>query len=174
MKKKWFGIAAVAVPSVVIVAVLAIVISCCALVGKPELTIHGSPYLTGCTSIALFGKLEVAGVDKVVISSKNKSLTITDQALVDQIVDKTKVANWAYSTGCGCCEQRGWKIDLYRGDWLARSMEWVEDDIVKVYDCDLTHWVFPVDVQHERSIGGYALLSEELEMQLHEMLVNAQ
>lgn len=173
MKKNWFGIAAVAVPSVVIIIVLAVVISCNVLVSGPVIREKtGEPYLFSCTSVVLFGKLEIADVDKVVISSDDKTLTITDQALVEQIVDKTKVAKWAYSSGCGCCEQRGWRIDLYRGDQLARSMDWIEDDIVKVYDCDLTHWVFPVDVQHERSIGGYARLSHELEDQLHDMLVN--
>ena len=174
MKKNWFGIAAVVVPSVVIVTILAIVISCNVLVSGPVIREKtGEPYLASCTSVVLFGKLEIADVDKVVISSDDKSLTITDQALVTQIVDKTKVARWAYNVGCGCCEQRGWKIDLYSGNRLMRSMDWIEDDIVKVYDCDLTHWVFPVDVERGRSIGGYVCLSEELENQLHEMLVNS-
>ena len=174
MKKKWIIIAVIAIAFISVVTTLAIVISYNVMVGKPEKTIHGGPYLTGCTSVALFGKMEIAGVDKVIISSENKSLTITDEDLVNQIVDKTKVARWAYNTGCGCCEQRGWTIDLYRGDQLMRSMEWVEDDIVKVYDRDLTHWIFPVEIQHERTIGGYALLSGELESHLVEMFSNAQ
>lgn len=171
MKKKYVIISAISLIAI-LVAALAISISCNVIVGKPEKTSQGIRYRTGCTSVALFGKREIAGVDKVVISSDSKSMTITDEDLVNRIVDKTKVATWAYNTGCGCCELKNWTIDLYCGDKLLRSMEWIEDDIVKVYDRDLTHWVFPVEKQHEQTIGGYALLSEELEAELVEMFKN--
>lgn len=174
MKKKRIVIAVAA--AVAIVVALVISISCFSLISYgPERNSFGGRYLGACHSIALFGKLEIAGVDKVVISSGDKSLTITDPDLVEQIVDKTKVASWGYNVGCGCCEQRGWKIDLYRGDWLVRSMDWVEDDIVKVYNRDLTHWVYNVEVEYLRfDIAGYARLSGELEIKLVEMFTNAQ
>lgn len=172
MKKKVVTISAIVLIAVLVIAFV-IAISCNVMVGKPEKTSNGIYYRTGCTSVALFGKMEIAGVDKVVISSAEKSMTITDTDLVNRIVGRTKVATWAYNTGCGCCELRDWTIDLYCGDKLMRSMEWLEDDVVKVYDPDLTHWVFPVERQQERSIGGYALLSEELEAELVKMFVNA-
>lgn len=175
MKNKRRIIAPLAVLGVVIVIVSVVVISCNVLIGDPVIRKKtGKPYAASCTSVVLLGKLEIAGVNKVVISSSDHSITITDQSLVDQIVDNTKVAKWAYNLSCDCCDQRGWTIDLYRGDQLTRSMTWIADDIVKVYDCDLTHWVFPVDTQHGQSIGGYVQLPEELENQLHEMFINAQ
>lgn len=159
---------------VVILILLLVGIFSSVLVGTPVLRKNGKPYLTSCTSVALFGRLEIAGVDRVVISSKDKSLTITDEDLVAQIVDKTKVANWAYNTGCGNCDVKRWKIELYAGDTLKRSMEWIEEDIVKVYDWDLAHWVFPVEIQSEQSMDGYAHLSQELADRLSELFMNAE
>lgn len=144
-------------------------ISACSLVS------HGPPRYRGtrrggaCTSVVLFGKLEMKDVDKVVISSDSKSLTITDPELVDQIVEKTKVADYGFSIGCGCCEIKDRRIELYRGDRLVRSMDWYESDIVKVYERDLTHWVFFVrDDGHVYidQYAGYVLLSQELEERL--------
>lgn len=141
-------------------------------ISASSLVSHGPPRIRGnrpggaCTSVVLFGKLEMKDVDKVIISSDSQSITITDQALVDQIVDETKVADYGFSVGCGCCEIKDRQIELYSGDRLVRSMRWYEDNIVKVYETDLTHWVFFVrddGFAHRDEYDGYVRLSQELE-----------
>ena len=49
-----------------------------------------------------------------------------------------------------------------------------EDDIVKVYDWGLAHWVFPVERQLDQSMDGYAHLSQELADHLSELFMNAE
>lgn len=144
-------------------------ISACSLVSHGPPRYRGTRRGASCTSVVLFGKLEMKDVDKIVISSDSKSLTITDRELVDQIVDETKVADYGFSLGCGCCEIKNRRIELYSGDRLVRSMDWFEDNIVKVYETDLTHWVFFVrddGFVHRGEYAGYVLLSQELEDQV--------
>ena len=119
-----------------------------------------------CISISHFGKLELRGIDRVVVTRGSRQITITDQDLIGQVTDETRIATRVRSH-CGgpeyCDTPHGW-IDLYQGDSLVRSMEWhVCCDMVKVYEEDATHWLIPWWC---KSCGGYVYLSEELAGQL--------
>lgn len=153
----------------VCLGVLVYVVCSCSLFSDGPPRYRGSRPGGACNSVVWFGKLEIEGVDKVVISSDTKSVTITEQELVDQIVEETEVADYGFSVGCGCCEIKDRRIELYSGDRLIRSMDWFEDNIVKVYETDLTHWVFFVrddGFVHRGEYAGYVRLSQELEDQL--------
>ena len=120
-----------------------------------------------CISISPFGKLELRGIDHVVVRRGSRQVTITDRDLISQVTDETRIATRVRShcdTPEYCDDPHGW-IDLYQGDSLARSMEWhVCCDMVKVYKEDATHWLLPWWC---KSYGGYVYLSDELAGQLY-------
>lgn len=108
-----------------------------------------------CLAISPFGKLEIMGIDKAVITVDGETVTVTDTELLNRIVDETKVATEAVSCDHGLKDRT---IDLYRGDKLVRSMKWYDcQDLVRVYDADLTHWIFSPATE-----AGYVELSKEL------------
>ena len=115
-------------------------------------------FTPGSKFIALspFGRLELLGVDRAVVTVDGESVTVTDAQLLGRIVDETTVATVAdICDGC-CLKDR--TIDLYRGDKLVRSMKWIDGhDNVLVYKADLTHWMFPPSAK-----AGRVILSKEL------------
>ena len=114
----------------------------------------------GCISFALFGKLELRGVDKMVISVGEEQFVVTDADLLEQIVDETRVAT---HTDLGCANDR--QIDLYRRDQLVRSMKWgLCCDTVYVYEEDPTHWLFG-------GTTGHVELSRDLADKLNSLIV---
>ena len=101
-----------------------------------------STYFAGgtgeCLSISVFGKMELKNIDKAVVTVDGATWTVTDADFLDQIVTETKIA-----TRADLCSDPTRRIDLYCGDECVRSMEWAECcDTVKVYEPDLTHWLF--------------------------------
>ena len=141
--------------------VFVLICVCCGLASAN--LIHGGP--GKCVSIAPFGKLEVMGIDKAVITVGGVSVTVTDANLLSRIVDETKVATHSYT--CTHDNMKDRCIDLYRGDKLVRSMKWYEcQDAVRVYDVDLTHWIFP-ELGAGVAEAGYAELSRELVKELN-------
>lgn len=123
-----------------------------------------------CFSISPFGKLELRGIDKVVMTLYDEQIVITDGELIAKITDETRIATHVRSR-CGapdhCDDPRG-RLELYRGDNLVRSMEWdVCCNMVKVYEGDLTHWLIPWWCT---SHGGYVYLSDELVDQLYPLV----
>lgn len=120
-----------------------------------------------CISISPFGKLELRDIDKVVVTTDDSQITITDQNLIGQITDETRIATHVRSR-CGgpdYCDDPYGRIDLYREDNLIRSMEWDTCcDSVYVYERDLTHWLIPWWCDYD---GGYVSLSDELAEQLN-------
>lgn len=122
----------------------------CVCLGRMSFT-PGSKFI----ALSPFGRLELLGVDKAVITIDGESVTVTDAELLGRIVDETTIANEAYSCEHGSKDR---SIDLYRGDKLVRSMKWYDcTDFVRVYDADLIHWLFPPEAQ-----AGYAELSRDL------------
>lgn len=118
-----------------------------------------------CLAISPFGKLELLGVDKAVVTVDGEAVTVTDPALLERIVDETKVASLSYT--CTGCNMKDRTIDLYRGDQLVRSMEWYDcQDGVRVYDTGLTHWIFP-EPGAGMAKAGYVELSRELVNELN-------
>ena len=77
-------------------------------------------FTPGSIFIALspFGRLELLGVDRAVVTVDGESVTVTDAQLLGRIVDETTVATVAdICDGC-CLKDR--TIDLYRGtSWSA-------------------------------------------------------
>jgi hypothetical protein len=120
-----------------------------------------------CISVSLFGKWELRGIDKVVMTVRNKQIVITDNNLVKQIADETRIATHVRSQ-CGApahCDDPQGRLELYRGDELVRSMDWdLCCDMVKVYEGDATHWLIPWFC---KSYGGYVYLSNGLTGQLY-------
>ena len=106
----------------------------------------------GCISFSLFGKLELQGVDKMVISVGEEQFVVTDADLLEQVVNETRVATHADHGGLNDQKQ----IDLYRGDQLVRSMNWGDCcNSMRVYEEDLTHWLIG-------GKAGYVMLSNDL------------
>ena len=123
-----------------------------------------------CISISLFGKLELRDIDKAVITKYDKQITITNQGLIKQITDETRIATHVRSHcgGPGKCDDPYKRIDLYQGDTLVRSMEWHACcDMVRVYEEDATHWLIPWWCPSQ---GGFIYLSEELASQLNALM----
>ena len=123
-----------------------------------------------CISVSLFGKLELRGIDKVVMTVHNEQVIITDGKLIRQIADETRIATHVRSRcgGPGHCDDPQGQLELYRGDKLVSSMDWdLCCDMVKVYDGDMTHWLIPWWC---KSDGGYVYLSDELTDQLYELV----
>ena len=118
-----------------------------------------------CLSIAFFEKWKMDDVDKVVIVKGRgkgiRRIEITDQELINDIVEETAVATHADVNVHG----DSFFIELYCGDKMIRSMPWASyccgSKKVAVYESGLTHWLF-------RPLGdgpakvGYVQLSEEL------------
>ena len=123
-----------------------------------------------CFSISLFGKLELRGIDKVVMTLRGEKIVITDGDLIQNITDETRIATHVRSR-CGApdhCDDPQGRLELYRGDNLVRAMEWdLCCDMVKVYERDLTHWLIPWWCNYS---GGYIYLSDELADQLHALV----
>lgn len=115
-----------------------------------------------CISISLFGKLELRDIDRVEIIGYAEQVTITDQELIRQITNETRIATYVRSD-CwkpAHCSDPHRQIELYRGDQMVRSMDWDACcDRVYVYERDLTHWLIPWWCDYE---GGYVSLSNEL------------
>ena len=120
-----------------------------------------------CFSISLFGKLELRGIDKVVMTLHDEQIVITDGNLIEQIATETRIATHVRSH-CGApayCDDPQGRLELYRGDRLVRSMDWdLCCDMVKVYGGNLTHWLIPWFCE---SYGGYVYLSDGLTGQLY-------
>lgn len=113
-----------------------------------------------CLAISPFGRLELLGVDKAVVAVDGEAVTVTDPELLGRIVDETKVATHA-NVCDGCCMKER-SIQLYRGDRLVRSMKWIDGhDSIRVYEADLTHWIFQ-EVGAGFRQTGYVELSDEL------------
>ena len=115
-----------------------------------------------CISISLFGKLELRDIARVEIIGYAEQVTITDQELIRQITNETRIATYVRSD-CwkpAHCSDPHRQIELYRGDQMVRSMDWDACcDRVYVYERDLTHWLIPWWCDYE---GGYVSLSNEL------------
>lgn len=115
----------------------------------------------GIISFSIFGKLELRGVDKMVICVGEQQFAVTDRALLDQVIGETAVATHGDLRCPGTIDRR---IDLYRGEKLVRSMEWSTcTDAVFVFEEDLTHWVFPGEF-------GCAVLSKDLVSNLNALV----
>ena len=124
-----------------------------------------------CISISIFGKLELKNIDRAVVTVYGEERVVTDANLVEQIVFETRTATRVESechADCCGCESPHMQIDLYRGDTMIRSMEWQRCcDYVKVYEPDLTHWLFAPGYEVE---AGYVSLSNELILQLNSII----
>ena len=122
-----------------------------------------------CFSISPFGRLELRGIDKVVMTLYDEQIVITDWNLITKITDETRIATHVRSR-CGApdhCDDPQGRLELYRGDDLVRSMEWdLCCDMVKVYEEGPTHWLIPWWCT---SCGGYVYLSEGLADQLYSL-----
>ena len=123
-----------------------------------------------CISVSPFGKLELRGIDKVVMTFHDEQIVITDGDLIAQIADETRIATHVRSR-CGApdyCDDPQGRLELYRGDKLVRAMDWdLCCDAVKVYEGDLTHWLIPWWC---KSYGGYVYLSDGLADQLYALV----
>ena len=119
-----------------------------------------------CVNVAIFGKLELKRVDRMVVSLNGAEVTVTDPTVIDKIVSETTVA-----THGAIHDGNDGKIELYRGDKLQRSMGWSACcDVVQVYEADLTHWV----IGHpEINNAGCVYLSSELVEELKLLLADA-
>lgn len=126
-----------------------------------------------CISISIFGKLELKNIDRAVVTVYAEEWTVTDADLVDQIVFETRTATRVDSechADCCGCEDPHMQIDLYRGDKIIRSMEWQGCcDYVKVYEPDLTHWLFAPGYKIE---AGFVKLSDKLAKRLTDLLIS--
>ena len=125
----------------------------------------------GCISIAFFEKQKMRTVDKVVLRTGEKAVTITDMELVNQITSETIVA-----THTGIKFPPNGYIDLYSGDVLVRSMVWgIGAQTVKVYEVDHTHWVMISlwDWGNQSKNPALAYLSDELAEKLNTLLKEA-
>ena len=119
----------------------------------------------GTISIA-FDKRLLQSVDRMVITADGRTVEVTDRALLDAVVEETKVA-----THLGGHSTTGRRIDLYAGDTLVRSMIWATCcDIVEVYGADASHWFFTAE---GAKCGGSVYLSTELVQQLNTWMENA-
>ena len=137
------------------VGVLVVAFLCCGLASCNLL----SGDVGKCLAISPFGKLELLGVDKAVVTVDGEAVTVTDPALLERIVDATKVA-----THANVCDDsmKDRTIELYRGDRLVRSMKWSDcAGMLRVYEADLTHWIFQ-EVGAGYRQTGYVELSDEL------------
>ena len=125
-------------------------------------TLHTNEY-GRCINVAVFGKLELRNVDRVVITKNGAEITVTDSTLIDQIVSETTVA-----THGRIHDANDGTIRLYRGDKLLRSMGWSTCcDLVQVYEADLTHWVI---AQPEINDAGFVQLSADLVEEINRLL----
>lgn len=116
----------------------------------------------GCISFS-FDKRDITSVNKIVVSNGDKEVVIEDKALVDLVVNETKVATHFLRR---CPEEK--KIDLYSDDTLIRSMGWSTCcDTVRVYNADNAHWVFSIEGHEDE---GYIYLSDTLVMKLNDLL----
>lgn len=122
-----------------------------------------------CFSVSPFGRLELRGIDKVVMTLYDEQIVITDWNLITKITDETRIATHVRSR-CGApdyCDDPQGRLELYRGDNLVRSMEWdLCCDMVKVYEEDAIHWLIPWWCP---SHGGYVYLSDGLADQLYSL-----
>lgn len=110
-----------------------------------------------------FDKAKMRSVNRAVISNGEKTVEITDPALIQSLVQETMVAT---HTGLGCSRDR--TIELYSGNTLVRSMIWSTCcGHVLVYTADIRHWIVPT-LSSENA--GFAFLSASLEAQLNELL----
>lgn len=117
-----------------------------------------------CSAFTVLGKLELIGVDKVVVSTSDDKMTITEEDVIDRIVNETRIATHTTSDchqGCCGCDFPHRSIELYRGDKLVRLMEWQGCcDFIEVYKPDLIHWLFPP--LDESADAGYIEMSDDL------------
>ena len=110
---------------------------------------------SACLSVTL-DKIAMQTVDQVVITTEDKTVTITDRDFIKKLVQETKVAT---NGPFGC--YFGGTIDLYNGDQLVRSMKWSTccPNTVQVYSSSFLHWCFSVEGFEEY---GVVFLSDEL------------
>lgn len=117
-----------------------------------------------CISISFFDKQKLKNVDKVVLvkdfGETKKVATITDEEFIRQILEETAVATHA---NFGCTKGDMWRIDLYDGDKLVRSMHVSQcyGLHVNVYDSDATHWLIAPEFRFTDN-KGWVQLSDEL------------
>lgn len=95
-----------------------------------------------CISVAFFEKQKLAGVDKIVISNRigleKHSLVITDEEIVQRVLEETTIADRADIV---CNDDM--QIDLYIGDKMVRSMTWGTCcHVIRLYREDALHWLF--------------------------------
>ena len=113
-----------------------------------------------------FDKKQMQSVDRIVITADERTVEITDRALLDAVVDETMAA-----THMDIHRSEDRRIDLYAGDTLVRSMPWSTCcDTVLVYDTDEKHWVLSIEGVED---GGCINLSAELVRQLNTLLEEA-
>ena len=116
----------------------------------------------GTISIA-FDKQQMRSVDRMVLIDGDRTVELTNRALLDAVVDETMAA-----THLGGHSTTGRRIELYAGDTLVRSMIWTTCcDVVEVYGADESHWFLTVE---GAKCGGSVYLSTELVQQLNALL----
>ena len=149
----------------IILACIGLVIVFFAVCSQVRSTLHTKDY-GRCINVAVFGKLELRNVDRVVITKDGAEITVTDSTLIDQIVSETTVA-----THGRIHDANDGTIRLYRGEKLLRSMGWSACcDLVQVYDADLTHWVI---AHPEINDAGFVQLSTELVEEINRLLASS-
>lgn len=106
-----------------------------------------------CISV-VFDKPFVKGADRIVIYENGQVINITDKETVRQIADLFVVANC--TALCSPGNER--RIEIYNGNRLVRNIRQTQcgSDMYYIYECDLSHWVFP-----ECSDGEVGLTPEE-------------
>ena len=112
-----------------------------------------------CTSLVFLKNRELAGVDRIVITTicgKYKSLTITDEDIIRQVVKETALA-----THVDIAVYEEVEIKLYDGDRLVRTMTGsLQNVFITVYQEDSYHWIITPFPQH--SPDGMVCISNEL------------
>lgn len=116
----------------------------------------------GCVTVT-FDTWAMKQADKVIIKANKKEITVTDKALIKEIIKETTVAS---NGPVGCANDR--TIEVYKGDRLIRSMSWGTCcDSVKVYDADAGHWLL---LTGSKNPSGFVSLSDELLSKLNTLI----
>ena len=103
-----------------------------------NVSIAGEPEMAGGCVCISFDKWDMLRADKIVITYRGQTHTVTDPNFVLGFTQGTMAGT--YSDYC-CANLQEGRIEIYRGDRLLRTMRYVENHDAFVYDEDATRWV---------------------------------
>ena len=126
------------------------------IIASLNVSISGEPWMAGGAVCISFDKWDMLRADKIIISCRGETYTVTDPAFVWAFSKET--LSGTYHEYCCSKLNDGW-VEIYRGDRMIRRMRYIENHDAFAYEADASHWVL-------FGKEGHAFLSRDVWEQL--------